>query len=90
MLSKKPKEEYWKRRKEVRTTLIGWGIKQELVSDIDREHSVGVLEKVIEATKGRNPKDSARYFLNGLNYSRIKHGRSPLSVSFLKKNNNKS
>ncbi len=86
MSNRKPKEEYWKRRKKVRRVLIEWGIKKELVKSINREHPVGVLEKIIEATKKRNPKDSAKYFLNGLNYSRIKHGRPLLSISFKKKN----
>lgn len=87
MLSRKPKEEYWRRRKKVRTALIEWGIKKGLVRNIDREHPVGVLEKIIEAVIKRTPKDPAKYFLNGLNYSRIKHGRRSLSVSL--KNNNK-
>ncbi|OYD17516.1 hypothetical protein CH333_00640 [candidate division WOR-3 bacterium JGI_Cruoil_03_44_89] len=87
MLSRKPKEEYWKRRDKVRRVLIEWGIRNGLVRDINREHSVGVLEKIIEATQKRKPEEPARYFLNGLNYSRIKHGRSPLSVSL--KNNKK-
>ena len=82
MLSKRSKEEYWRRRKRVRRTLLEWGIKRGLVKDIDREHSVGVLERIIEATEKRNPENPARYFLKGLNRSRVKHGRSPLSVSF--------
>jgi len=81
MLSRKPKVEYWRRRKKVRTALIEWGIKKGLVRNIDREHPVGVLEKIIEAVKKKDPKDPAKYFLNGLNYSRIKHGRQSLSVS---------
>ncbi len=89
MSNAKLKEEYWKRRKKVRLSLIKWGIKKGLVNDIDREHSVGVLEKIIKATKERNPKNPAKYFLKGLNYSRIKHGRSSLSVS-LKNNKSKS
>jgi len=87
MLSRKPKEEYWKRRDKVRRVLIEWGFGNGLVRDINREHPVGVLEKIIEATKKRDPEDPAKYFLNGLNYSRIKHGRLPLSVSL--KNNRK-
>ncbi|MCK4339441.1 MAG: hypothetical protein KAW87_05590 [Candidatus Cloacimonetes bacterium] len=86
MSNAKLKEEYWKRRKKVRSSLIKWGIKKGLVNDIDREHSVGVLEKIIKVTKNRNPKNPAKYFLKGLNYSRIKHGRSSFSVSL----NNKS
>ncbi len=75
------REEYWKRRKKVRLSLIKWGVKKGLVNDIDKEHSVGVLEKIIKATKKRNPQNPVEYFLKGLNYSRIKHGRSSLSVS---------
>ena len=86
MLNTKLREEYWKRRKKVRSSLIKWGIKKALVNDIDSEHSVGVLEKIIKATKKRNPRNPAKYFLKGLNYSRIKHVRSSLSVSL----NNKS
>jgi len=73
-----PKEKYDIRRKRVRSTLIEFGIDGELVKSIDREHPVGVLEKIIEATKERKPKDKANYFLKGLNYSRVKHGRLPL------------
>ncbi len=58
--------------------MIEWGMKKELVRNIDREHPVRVLERIIEAVRKRNPEDPGRYFLNGLNYSRIKHGRSPL------------
>ena len=87
MLIGKPKEEYWKRRKEVWSLLIEWGFGNGLVRDINREHPVGVLEKIIESTQKRKPENPARYFLNGLNYSRIKHGRLPLSVSL--KNNKK-
>jgi hypothetical protein len=85
MLSKKPKEEYWRRRRKVRTALTEWGISKEVVKDIDREHPVGVLEKIIEATRKRSPENPAKYFLNGLNYSRIKHDRSPLSASLRNK-----
>jgi hypothetical protein len=81
MLSRKPREEYWKRRDKVRRVLIEWGFGNGLVRDINREHPVGVLEEIIEATKKRDPKEPAKYFLNGL-----KHGGSPLSVSL--KNNN--
>jgi len=73
-----PKEKYDIRRKKVRTTLIQFGISRDLVKSIDREHPVGVLERIIEATKKRQPKDKANYFLKGLNYSRVKHGRLPL------------
>ena len=85
MSSAKLKEEYWKRRKKVRSSLIKWGLRKGLVKDIDREHSVGVLEKIIKATKERNPQNPAEYFLKGLNYSRIKHGRPSLSVSLKNK-----
>jgi len=84
MSNTKLKEEYWKRRQKVRSSLIKWGIKKGLVNDIDREHSVGVLEKIIKATQKRNPRNPVEYFLKGLNYSRIKHGRSSLSVSLKK------
>jgi hypothetical protein len=70
------------RRKRIRATLIEFGIERELVKKIDFDHPAGVLEKIIEATKKRQPEDSADYFLGGLNYSRIKHGRPPLSHSF--------
>jgi len=73
-----PKEKYDIRRKRVRATLIEFGINGELVKSIDREHPVGVLERIIEATKKRQPEDKANYFLKGLNYSRVKHGRLPL------------
>ena len=74
----KPEEKYDIRRKRVRATLIEFGIERELVKKIDLDHPVGVLERIIKATKKRQPQDSADYFLKGLNYSRIKHGRSPL------------
>lgn len=73
-----PKEKYDIRRKRVRATLIEFGINGELVKSIDREHPAGVLESIIEATKKRQPEDKANYFLKGLNYSRVKHGRLPL------------
>ena len=73
-----PKEKYDIRRKRVRATLIEFGINGELVKSIDREHPVGVLERIIEATKKRQPKDKGDYFLKGLNYSRVKHGKPPL------------
>jgi len=79
ILDRKFKEEYWKRRKEVQMTLIKWGIKRGLAKNINHKHSIGVLEKIIKATKKRHPKNPAKYFLNGLNYSRIKHGRPFLS-----------
>jgi len=72
------KEKYDVRRKRVRATLIEFGIRRELVQRIDRDHPVGVLEKIINNTKRRQPEDLAAYFLKGLNYSRIKHGRPPL------------
>jgi hypothetical protein len=78
MLSKRPKGEYWKRRKKVRTTLIEWGIKEGLVRNINHKHSVGILERIIEVTKKRNPKSPAEYFLNGLNHFKIKHKRPSL------------
>ena len=77
-----PKEKYDIRRKRVRGTLIEFGINQELAKIIDGEHPVGVLERIIEATKKRQPEDKANYFLKGLNYSRVKHGRPPLFHSF--------
>jgi hypothetical protein len=78
MSSNSPKEKYDIRRKRVRATLIQFGINGELAKSINREHPVGVLERIIEATKKRQPKDKADYFLKGLNYSRVKHGRLPL------------
>jgi len=73
-----PKEKYDIRRKRVRATLIEFGISRDLVKSIDREHPVSVLERIIEATKKRQPEDKANYLLEGLNYSRVKHGRLPL------------
>lgn len=73
-----PKEKYDIRRKRVRATLIEFGIRRDLVKSIDREHPVSVLERIIEATKKRQPKDKVNYLLKGLNYSRVKHGRLPL------------
>jgi len=73
-----PKEKYDIRRKRVRANLIEFGINGELVKSIDREHPVGVLERIIAATKKRQPKDKANYFLKGLNYSRVTHGRLPI------------
>jgi hypothetical protein len=77
-----PKEKYDMRRKRIRATLIEFGINGELAKTIDGEHPVGVLERIIEATKKRQPEDKANYFLKGLNYSRVKHGRPPLFHSF--------
>ena len=73
-----PKEKYDIRRKRVRATLIEFGISRDLVKSIDREHPVSVLERILEATKKRQPEDKANYFLKGLNYSRVKHGRLSL------------
>ena len=78
MLRNSLKEKYDVRRKGVRATLIEFGISRNLVKSIDREHPVGVLERIIEATEKRQPEDKASYFLKGLNYSRVKHGRLPL------------
>jgi hypothetical protein len=82
MSGNKSEENYDIRRKRVRATLIKFGIERELVKKIDLDHPVGVLERIIEATKKRQPEDSADYFLRGLNHSRIKHGRPPLFHSF--------
>ena len=84
MSGNRPKEEYDIRRKRIRATLIEFGIKRELVKGIDYAHPVGVLEKLAKATKKRQPKEPASYFLKGLNYSRIKHGRPPLFHSLRK------
>jgi len=73
-----PKEKYDIRRKRVRATLIEFGISRDLVKNIDREHPVSVLERIIEATRERQPEDKANYLLKGLSYSRVKHGRPPL------------
>jgi len=73
-----PEEKYDIRRKRVRATLIEFGITRDLVKSIDREHPVSVLERIIRATKKRQPEDKANYFLKGLNYSRVKHGRPSL------------
>jgi len=73
-----PEEKYDIRRKRVRATLIEFGITRDLVKSIDREHPVSVLERIIGATKKRQPEDKANYFLKGLNYSRVKYGRTSL------------
>jgi len=77
-----PKGKYDIRRKRARATLIEFGISRDLVKSIDREHPVSVLERIIEATKERQPEDKANYLLKGLEYSRVKHGRLPLFHSF--------
>lgn len=74
-----PKEKYNLRRKLARDTLIKWGVPKKLIGKIiSSSHKLGDLEKIIQATEKRKPKDPGKYFLRGLNHYRQKHGKSPL------------
>jgi hypothetical protein len=69
----KKRERYRIRVKEVEADLLKFGISAGSVRKLIYRYPVGVLEKLIEATRKRQPDDAASYFLNGLKKSRMKH-----------------
>jgi hypothetical protein len=70
----KKRERYRIRVKEVEADLLEFGISVGSVRKLIYRYPVGVLERLIEATRKRQPDDPASYFLNGLKKSRMKHG----------------
>jgi hypothetical protein len=74
------KENYWIRIKRVKADLLKFGISSGLAKKLIYCYPLGVLERLIQATKKRQPGEPATYFLNGLNKSRMKHGlqRGPI------------
>jgi len=73
-MKEKKKERYRMRIKEVEADLLKFGLSAGSVRKLIYRYPVGVLERLIEATKKRHPNDPASYFLNGLKKSRMKHG----------------
>ena len=73
----KKRERYRIRIKEVEADLLKFGISANSVKKLIYRYPVGVLEKLIKATKKRQPNDPANYFLNGLKKSRMKHSVQP-------------
>ena len=69
----KKRERYRLRVKEVEADLLKFGISAGSIRKLIYRYPVGVLERLIEATKKRQPDDSASYFLNGLKKSTMKH-----------------
>jgi len=69
----KKRERYRIRIKKVEADLLEFGISAGSVRKLIYRYPVGVLERLIEATKKRQPDDPASYFLNGLKKSRMKH-----------------
>jgi len=74
------KESYWARTKRVEADLLKIGIGYGLAKKLIYSYRLSVLERIIKATKKRQPGEPAKYFLNGLRKSRIKHGlqRGPI------------
>jgi hypothetical protein len=69
----KKREHYRIRIKEVEADLLKFGISAGSVRKLIYCYPVGVLERLIEVTKKRQPDDPDSYFLNGLKKSRMKH-----------------
>jgi len=67
------KEKYWVRIKRVEADLLKFGISAGSVRKLIYCYSLGVLERLIQATEKRQPREPATYFLNGLKKSRMKH-----------------
>jgi hypothetical protein len=53
--------------------LLKFDISPNSVRKLTYCYPIGVLERLIEATKKRQPSEPATYFLNGLKKSRMKH-----------------
>jgi len=69
----KKREPYRIRIKKVEADLLEFGISAGSVRKLIYRYPVGVLERLIEATRKRQPDDPASYFLNGLKKSTMKH-----------------
>ncbi len=74
MKNQNEKETHYARKKGVQSTLYKFGIGIGLAKRVTYRYPIGVLEKLIEETKKRQPEDPANYFLNGLKISRVKYG----------------
>jgi len=71
------KEGYWIRIKRVEADLLEFGISTGSVRKLIYCYPIGVLERLIQATEKRQPREPATYFLNGLKKSRVKHRPEP-------------
>lgn len=69
-------ESYHTRRKRVYDKLLEFDVSIGLTKRIVYCYPLKLLEKLIEETEKRQPKNPADYFLNGLKRSRIKYGDS--------------
>ena len=67
------KESYWVRTKRVEADLIKFGISAGLAKKFTYFYPLGVLERLIKATKKRQPGEPATYFLKWLKKSGMKH-----------------
>ena len=67
-------ESYHARRKRTYETLCAFGVSIGRSKRIMSRYPLGLLEKLIEETKNRQPVAPADYFLNGLQRSRIIYG----------------
>ena len=74
------KESYWARTKRVEADLLEISIGSGLAKKLVYSYPLGVLERLIQATKKRQPGEPATYFLKGLKKSRMKRGvqRGPI------------
>jgi hypothetical protein len=68
---------YWIRIKRVEADLLKFGISTGSARSLTHCYPVGLLERLITATKKRQPDNPASYFLNGLKKSRMKHRPQP-------------
>lgn len=73
----KKRERYRIRIKEVEADLLKFGLSAGSVRKLIYRYPVGVLERLVEATKKRQPDEPASYFLSGLKKSSIKHRVQP-------------
>jgi hypothetical protein len=69
----KKRERYRIRVKEVEADLLDFGVSAGSVRKLIYRYPVGVLERLVEATRKRQPDDPGSYFLNGLRKSTMKH-----------------
>ena len=67
------KKNYHIRIKRVEADLLDFGVSTASARRLTYSYSVLVLERLITATKKRQPDKPATYFLNGLKKSRMKH-----------------
>jgi hypothetical protein len=67
------KEGRWVRTRRVEADLLEFGISSGLAKKLTYFYPLGVLERLIKATKKRQPGEPATYFLKGLKKSRMKH-----------------